>query len=135
MKRYIRAFIAGSAFPVMLWPFLYLGIPSIYNPKADFVFELIPITLPLIVGVLNMLFISIQRWLPFNERGNYWFFGALHGLFFSLYGNFISFIPQDLYRLDGIVQYITIPLAILAYSLIWRFIIRNLNRMLQLSTI
>jgi len=131
---YIRAFIAGSAFPVVVWPFLYLGIPSFYNPSADFNFESAAITLPIMVGILNIVFVSIRRWLPFGKRGNYWFFGALHGLALSLYGNFVAFIPRDLFQLEGAIQHITIPLAVLAYSLIWRFIIRRLNLTLQLDT-
>ena len=134
MKPYIRAFIAGSAFPVVVWPFLYLGMPSFYNPTADFNFESAAITLPIIVGTLNIVFVSIRRWLPFGGRGNYWFFGALHGLAFALYGNFVAHIPQDLFQLQGTIQYVTIPLAVLAYSLIWRFIIRRLNLALQLDT-
>lgn len=133
MKKYIRAFIAGSAFPVVVWPFIYIGIPSIYNPGSELVFESIALTLPIVIGILNILFIAIRNRLPFGSRGNYWFFGTLHGLSFSLYGNFISSIPQDLYLLNGIIQYVTIPAAILAYGLIWRYIIRNLNIMLEIE--
>jgi len=133
MKKYIRAFIAGSSFVVVVWPFIYIGIPSLYNPGAGITFELIALTLPLVVGLLNILFISIRNLLPFGVRGNYWFFGILHGLVFSLYGNFVSYIPQNLYLLDGPIQYITIPAAILAYGLIWRYIIRNLNIMLGIE--
>ena len=133
MNRLVRAFVAGSAFPVVVWPFLYLGIPSLYNP-AGINFVSVAIALPIIVGVLNIIFISIKSWIPFRDQGKYWLYGSLHGLVFSLHGNFVAFIPRDLYLLEGPIQYLTIPAAILAYSLIWRYIIRRLNITLGIHT-
>ena len=127
MRKYTRAFVAGSSFLVVVWPFLYLGIPSLYNPGAGFNFVSAAFTLPILVGVLNIIFIAVRRALPFSNKNNYWLFGVFHGLGFSLYGNIVAGIPRDLFLLEGAVAYLTIPAAIIAYSLIWRYIIRNLN--------
>ncbi len=129
LSMYLRAFIAGSAFPVVMWPFLYIGIPSYLNPGAGFTFELTAIFLPIILGSFNVLFVAVRKRLPFSAKGNYLLFGALYGLTFSLIGNFSIDIPRDLYLLTGFVQYLTIPFAIVAYALIWRYIIRRLNKL------
>lgn len=129
MQRYLRAFVAGSSFLVVVWPFLYLGIPSILNPASGFSFEVAALVIPTFVGLLNILFVRIKGLLPFGPRGNYWVFGATHGLVFSLMGNFFSDIPKGLYTLEGNVSFLTIPIAVVLYAIIWRYVIRSLNRM------
>jgi len=132
--KYTKAFVAGSAFPVMVWPFLYLGLSSRFNPNTSFIFATTPLILPVLVGLLNIFYILIEKRIPLRDTNNkFWLFGALHGLGLSLYGNFVSNIPVDLFALSGPIQYITIPLAIIAYGLIWRYAIQNLNRMVGLA--
>ena len=55
--------------------------------------------------------------------------GAFFGFGLSLYGNFVKDIPVDLFQFpDTAVQYIVIPIAMLLYALVWRYIAGNLNR-------
>jgi len=133
MRRYLRAFIAGSAFPVLIWPFLYLGIPFTLNPQSGFQMGLTAIFLPFVYGFTNILTIFLQkRWPPKNLNSRMLTIGALLGLVLSLLGNFMSNIPTNLFLLQSSIRYITIPLAILMYALIWRYIVKNLNKIFGL---
>jgi len=132
-NKYIKAFVAGSAFPVILSPMLYLGIPVLIYPDSGFNYVGTIITIALIVGSLNMFFILIRDMLPYSNKLGYLFFGAAHGFILSLFGNFFSSIPTELYMLVGPEQYLTIPAATILYALIWRYIIRNLNIMLGIE--
>ena len=130
----LKAFIIGSSFPVIVWPFLYLGIASIFNPGASFQFEIFALTLPIIFGFLNLIQLRFQKlsWLSKNNR--YWSVGILYGLALSLFGTFISELPMELFLLpDSSIQYLTIPWAILAYALIWRYIVKNMNSLFAIE--
>lgn len=131
---YIRAFIAGSSFPAIIWPFLYLGISFTFSPTADFPIGLIPLTIPILYGLVNILYFWIGKRCPIKDVNQRLLStGALFGLGLSLYGNFVSNIPQELFKLTGAMQYITIPIAIIAYALIWRYIIKYINKLVGLK--
>jgi len=134
MKLYLRAFLVGSSFPVVLWPFLYLGISFTLNPGASIKMGLIPITIPIIMGLVNTLYVfTEQKWSSGYSNKRLWLFGGLYGLVLSLFGNFVYNVPIDLFQLSGPMQYIIIPIAITLYSLIWRYIIKNLNKVVGIS--
>ena len=128
----IRAFIAGSAFPVIIFPMLYLGIPSVLYPDADFNFFTHILSIPILVGLINIMFVNLKQYLP-SGTTKYWLWGAGHGLVFTLIGNFSSEIPTELFMLDRPLAFITIPLAMILYSLIWRYVIRGINTMMDID--
>jgi len=130
----IKAFIIGSSFPVIIWPFLYFGIASFLNPATSFDFEIAALALPIVFGFLNLIQLRFNKlpWLTKNNR--YWSVGILYGLALSLYGTFVSDLPLDLFLLpDAPIQYITIPFAIVAYALIWRYIVKNMNSLFDVE--
>ena len=131
MNKYVRAFIAGSAFPVTIWPFLYLGIAFTLNPQSGFQMGAVAILDPIILGVFNILHVfSLQKWPAKNLNLRYLSTGAVLGLLLSAYGNFVSNLPTKLFLLSGYTQYITIPAAIIAYALIWRYVVKPLNELI-----
>ncbi len=131
----LKAFIIGSSFPAIIWPFLYLGIASYLNPESSFEYSLVPITLPFVFGFMNVLqlkFVPHYKNLSINAR--YWLIGLLYGLGLSLYGNFEAQIPVELFQLpDTPIQYIVIPVAMALYAFVWRFIIKNLNHLFSVE--
>lgn len=131
-NKYIKAFIAGSAFPVIISPMLYLGIPFSLHPEVGFNYFSHMLVIPILVGLLNMLFIKVKHLLP-SGTSKYWMWGAGHGFVFSLLGNFYSNIPTDLFMLERPVAFITILIATILYACIWRFIIRNINVMMNID--
>lgn len=119
---------------MIIWPFLYLGIASYLNPATTFDFELAALFLPVVFGFLNLIQLHFDKlsWLSKNNR--YWSVGILYGLALAMYGNFISDLPHDLFLLpDSPVQYLTIPFAIIAYALIWRYIVKNINSLFEVE--
>jgi len=127
----IKAFIIGSSFPVIIWPFLYLGIAKYINTESSFTYSLVPITLPIVFGIVNVLQLHLRPLSgKINRTTHYWLVGGLYGLGLSLYGNFIAHVPVNLFGLpDTAIQYTTIPLAIILYALVWRFIVKHLNHL------
>jgi hypothetical protein len=78
-------------------------------------------------GLLNILFNKTKELLPFSQTWKYWFFGSCHGLFFTILWNFWLHVPEKLFHLSGPTQYLTIPVAIILYASIWRFLVRPMN--------
>ena len=131
-NKYVKAFVAGSAFPVILSPMLYLGIPSILYPVASFNYFEHLLIIPVLVGMLNVLFVGVKQHLPSGVT-RYWLWGAGHGFVFTLLGNFSSNIPTELFMLERPLAFVTIPIATILYALIWRYIIRNINVMMGID--
>jgi hypothetical protein len=124
---YLRAFVAGSSFPATIIPLLYMGIATTLTPEAGFHYFYEVLSICVLFGLLNVLFNSIKEALPFPEVWKYWFFGWCHGLFFTMLGNFWLHVPEKLFHLSGMTQYLTIPVAIILYACIWRFLVRPMN--------
>ena len=69
-----------------------------------------------------------------GSMGYYLAAGACYGLGLSLYGNFGKDIPVDLFQFpDTAIQYIVIPIAMVLYALVWRYIVGNLNRIFAIE--
>lgn len=129
----VKAFIAGSAFPVLIWPFLYMGIPALIYSQDVIRLETLPFILPFGYGFANILFVGFEKLLPIkSEKARLYLGGALIGLVFSLIGNFVGNIPEELFRLEGTAQYLTIPTAMILYAFVWRFITGHINKMMRI---
>lgn len=127
----LKAFIIGSSYFVVMWPFLYLSLAKNARPESNFEFLFVPLVLPFVFGVVNILVVGLsQRVLPHKSQERYWIFGMLYGLGLSLYGNFGKDIPVGLFGLpDSSIQYAVIPVAMVLYGLIFRYILKNLNEL------
>jgi len=124
---YAKAFIAGSSFLATAIPLLYMGIATKLSPEAGFDYFTEVFSIIILFGLLNILFISIRHLLPFWSVWKYWAFGIFHGLFFSFLGNFWLNVPERLFHLSEWTQYLTIPVAMILYALIWRYGVRTMN--------
>ncbi len=133
--KHFKIFVIGSSFPVVIWPFFYLGVSSYRYPEAMFSMDLVPIFLPFIFGFYNVLILALKNiWFAGASRDYYLVAGALFGLGLSLYGNLGKDIPVDLFQFpDTAIQYIVIPFAMLLYALVWRYIAGNLNRLFAIE--
>jgi len=132
-SKYVTAFVAGSSFPATIIPLLYMWIATTLTPEAGFHYFYEVLSICILFGLLNVLFIHMRASLPFSEIWKYWFFGWCHGLFFTLMGNFWLHVPEKLFHLSGPTQYLTIPVAIGLYACIWRYLLRPVNIMVGLQ--
>ncbi len=130
---YLRAFIAGSSFPAVIIPLLYMGIATTLTPEAGFHYFYEVVSILTLFGLLNILFIFIKNHIPAEWMNKYWIFGWCHGLFFTILWNFWLYVPEKLFHLSGPSQYLTIPIAIMLYACIWRYLLRPVNIMMRVD--
>ena len=130
----LRAFIAGSSFPATVIPLIYMGIATTITPEAGFHYFSEVLSICILFGILNIIFCNIKNLLLFTQTWKYWFFGWCHGLFFTIIWNFWLQVPEKLFHLSWFTQYLTIPVAIILYACIWRYIVRHINVMMSLDT-
>ena len=134
IDRDLLAFVAGSAYPVVIVPFTYLGLALRWHPAPELDYSLVPIVLPAVFGLANVAFVRWGRHLPGPTRAaRLWQAGMLYGLALTLYGTFIEDIPGRLFRLEDGWRYATLVAAPLLYGLVWRTLIGTLNRRLGLG--
>lgn len=131
MKNLIKAWIAGSALPSLVLPFvlclaLRLDRPQVLNiPFLHFI--------PLIWGVWNILyFLILKKILPGDANTRLLLAGALLGLFIAAYAIFDLNIPS-LLGIPEALRYVPLVLAPIVYAILWRFIVKPLNELVGLS--
>jgi hypothetical protein len=134
-NKYIRAFVAGSAFPIIVIPYTYIGLPLLLKPDSDITYQFDVWLVPILIGLLNVIFIRYKNSWALSSVQKYWLFGAINGLFFSLLGTLLTNIPTDLFGLSDTTKFTMIPVAMILYGLIWRYIVRNINIMMNIESI
>ncbi len=126
----LRAFIAGSAYPALFLPITLLAISSYFN-YPDFEWRPVIWILPLLLGGGNIIFWQIIDKIPAKTyEGKLWIFGLTFGAIFPSIG-ILNKVPDHLFLFTQPLW--ALPLGILFYAYIWRFIIGNLNRVLGLE--
>jgi hypothetical protein len=134
MNKYIRAFIAGSSFPVLFAVFLfYLVGGLILNPGNVFDYRMM-VALPIIYGLFNVGYFLVFDKLKIKSNDKKLLYaGALLGLCLVLFSNFVYGGPMKLFGISGKIQYVTIPLAVVAYALVWRYILKYMNSLMKVK--
>lgn len=131
----LKSFLAGLVFPAVVLPFFYLflyfwGIGEIPNAPVQFV----PLFLPLLFGVVNIFFVNMnEQYSPATEDKRLWWTGGIMGLCLAVFGVFVFNFPVLLFDLSGWWQYAPLVLAPLLYGLIWRYVIKALNKFLKVE--
>ncbi len=131
----LKSFLAGLVFPAVVLPFFYLflyfwGIGEIPNAPVQFV----PLFLPLLFGIVNLFYVKInEQYSGATEDRRLWWTGIVMGLAVAVLGVFVLDLPILLFRLSGGWQYVPLVLAPLLYGLIWRYVIKALNRYLKVE--
>lgn len=131
---HLRAYLAGIAVPTFLLP-LGLCVFAV----ARFVYHIpIPLErglifplalLPILWGAWNVLYFLVGTHLrvPFGV------FGALFFLLFGPLGFFLAHFVLDLSFLPPGFLGLVIPVGLIAYYLIWKYLVLYFNRLLGLA--
>jgi len=135
MVIYIKAFIAGLAFPASLLPIVYAilyvsGHRAVINVPLQF----FPLFLPLVFGVWNILYFAMGKCCP--VKGRYlrlWVTGAILGFLVALLGVFVIGLPTLLFGFTGALRYLPLVIVPILYGVIWRYIVGNLNELVDLK--
>jgi hypothetical protein len=129
--RYLKAFIAGLAFPATVFPIIYSVILSV---EALSPLRMLPLYfIPLAWGIWNVLYFAVGKRCPIkNQNYRLWATGAILGFLLALFVVFIFRIPI-LFGFSGIVQYAPLIMITIIYSIIWRYVVKYLNGLLGLE--
>jgi len=129
----VRAFLAGSSFPVIFWPFSLLAIGFLYTGNQPFEFQYVVWVFPILLGLANVLFWSIKDLIPLKiHTHKLWAFGIGLGMLFPIMGGQLN-VPHLLFGFPVDQQYLIIPLGMLFYGCIWRFAVGFMNKALGLK--
>ncbi len=103
MNEYLRAFVLGSSFPVMIWPLLYIGLPHMKRRTplpSGLRYETVPLALPIYYGTMNVLSTLVgkmgldKRW---GTRTRLIATGAFTGWLLSMIGRKVYNVPEELF--------------------------------------
>lgn len=137
MKKYLLAFIIGSSLMVTAITMIYNGIMLRRNRGADVPYELIPLAVPFMFGLANMLLYYIITSNKITSTTNQLvaslIVGALLGLLFSLVGRFGLELPEKLYKMKEGDRWKVHPTAMVLYAIIFGVIVFPLNKYILLS--
>lgn len=132
----LKAFILGSSYFVLLTPFTYLGVSYHFNPVEGFSIEFVSIALPILFGLINVLYFHVKDFYPVKSlNARYWLTGLVYGLLLSSYGIFVEDLPATLfaYIIPPSLEYSPLLIAPILYGCVWRFIVKNLNHFFELE--
>jgi len=125
-KKLLLAFIIGSSLPSVLVSNIYIGMA---NSKKDIVkrYEFFPLGVSLLFGLYNIINYLLYKRLK-NDSSSI-IMGIIYGLTLSIIGRFIFDLPTRLFHFTKQNEYMVHVYASILYSLIFYFIIQNLNKM------
>ena len=134
--KYLRAFIAGLAFPATLLPIVYAVLYSFdIGPVRSLPMQFMPILFPLMFGLWNVLCFSMFRPILGKHKSlRLWISGIVLGLILAAIGIFRLDLPGLLFNQVGNIKYAYLVVIPLVYGLIWRYIIGYLNKLLRVES-
>lgn len=129
-----KSFIIGSSLPVFLVPLLgYLVFAKITNPETSYNLIMIPLSYPILMGILNVLYVSLRESLPIKNEGHrYLIIGFLFGFILSLIGKYLFDFPTAHLETPVHLQFLVHIIAPITYALVFRYIIKPLNENLSI---
>lgn len=132
---YVRAFLAGMAFPAAILPVVYsILYLSGHQEVRTLPLQFMPLLLPLVFGAWNILYFVVAERFPVrNSIRCLWAAGALLGFLVALVGVFVIGLPGILLGLTGPMQYLPLVVIPVFYGLIWRFVVGSLDRLVGLE--
>lgn len=125
IKNFIHAFIIGSSLLSTIISHSYIGFANM-KMKGIQHYEIVAIGIPLLFGLFNIVhYITVKK-----TKNNLYsiLFGTLFGLILSIIGRFGMDLPVKIFGFSRKNEYQVHIHAIILYSMIFYFIIRNLNK-------
>ena len=131
---YLRAYLAGVAVPTFLLPFMlvlfFIG-RFVYDVPAPFERVIVfPLALaPILWGAWNALYCR----LGLSSRLDFGLYGAFLVLLFAPLGYFMSRAVLGLTFPFPLFLGVVLPAALIAYYLIWKYLVAFFNRLLGVA--
>jgi hypothetical protein len=145
-RRYVKAFLIGSCYAVMVIPMMQFGFAHQLHPidvhhpppgvMRPLVIENMPIVLPFYFGLWNVVSLWVAARLGVGaSKLRYFLSGGIFGSSVALYGLVVHSIPTTLFGLPESRQYAVLVIGFMLYGLIWRFIVRTLNLFFEIDKV
>jgi len=130
--KYLKAFIAGLAFPAALLP-VPLFVLSL-SGKIN-ILEIMPIYLvPWVWGIWNVLYFVVGEKCPVKKPNlRLWITGFTLGFLLALLVVFVFRLPPLVFGVKGCWQYFPLIVIPLVYSVLWRYVVKYLNGLVGLK--
>lgn len=131
-KKLVKAFIAGMTLPAVLLPIIYtLLFFEVHNVFTKHALQFIPMFLPLIWGLANVVFIRMQKESS-NKGTNSGLIvtGACLGFLVAVFGVFIAHIPNAIFGKGTNMQYVPLIIVPIIYAILFRYVVKWLNKLL-----
>lgn len=120
-----KAFVSGTVVPTIIIPIAILAALRSGN-EAVLQIPLLHL-IPVIWGLWNVFYLAVlKNVLPKDENTQIAIAGALLGLLIALWGVFVAQIPGKLHLEH--LKWIPLIAAPVLYAILWRFIVKPLNR-------
>ncbi|MBP9722121.1 MAG: hypothetical protein KBD64_03060 [Gammaproteobacteria bacterium] len=134
IKNLLKAFMAGVTLPALFFPIAYIVLYTCnYAVRESHVIFMIPIYLPFFFGITNVIYYSSHRKCLINQYYTcLWFPGLILGLAVAVIGIFVLDIPSVLLGITSSYKYFLLLVVPIVYGLIFRFIIKWMNRLVDL---
>lgn len=136
LKKFVKAFIAGLAFPAVFLPLAYTLLFFVeHTALRTHSLQFIPMYIPIVFGITNALYIHIGDGLP-NKSVNaaLWAVGGCLGFVVAVLGVFFIHVPSLVFgsMLDNDLVYMPLIVLPIVYGFIFRYIIKWLNKLLAI---
>jgi len=132
IKKYFLASIIGSSIYATMITFSYTGkaYKTSGKPK-DIPFELLPLIVPSLFGLMNIINIYIQENINLKFKGKNYLIsgivGAIAGLIFSFIGRFGLNLPTKMFQFTEKNEWQVHIIAAIMYAIIFTVIIQPTN--------
>jgi len=134
LKKFLKAFIAGMAFPSVFLPLAYTLLFFVeQSTLRAHTLQFIPMYIPLVFGITNVLYMHLSEGLPAKHANTaLWAMGACLGFVVAVLGVFFIHVPTLVFGslLDNDLAYLPLIILPIIYGAIFRFIIKWLNKLL-----
>jgi len=134
LKKFIKAFIAGMAFPAVFLPLAYTCLFFIEHTALRMhSLQFIPMYIPIVFGITNVLFMHISEGLPTKHANKaLWAMGGGLGFVVAVLGVFFIQVPTLVFGtlMSNDLAYLPLIILPIVYGAIFRYIIKWLNKLL-----
>jgi hypothetical protein len=132
-KTFLKAFLAGMAFPAVFMPIAYTII-YVLEPHAIMrmhTLQFVPMYIPLLWGFTNVLYAKMSDGISTKKADvSLWFTGACLGFVVAVLGVFVLQVPALVLGLSRGYEYLPLVLLPFIYGVIFRFVVKYLNKTL-----
>lgn len=125
----LRYFVAGMAFPALMLTIFYTLLFFSDNAAVQSEpLQFMPLMIPLLFGITNVIYGAITKGQTCRKR--LWLSGIVLGLVVATVGILILKLPTKVFGVSPEYSYVPFIVLPIAYGLIFRYIVRWLNKVL-----